>query len=127
MEPWEDDQAGLRITDLAKRYGSVAAVDGLDLSVPPGALIGFLGPNGSGKTTTMRAILGMVRPDRGTITWNGRAIDDNARNGIGYMPQERGLYARMKVHEQVVYFGRLAGLSRSDALARADQWLERWP
>ncbi len=117
--------AGLEVTDLAKRYGSVVAVDGLDLSVPPGALVGFLGPNGSGKTTTMRAILGMVRPDAGTITWRGRPIDDRARGRIGYMPQERGLYARMKVREQVVYFGRLAGMRGAEARARADHWLER--
>jgi ABC-2 type transport system ATP-binding protein len=116
---------GLRITDLAKRYGSVVAVDGLDLAVPRGALIGFLGPNGSGKTTTMRAILGMVSPDRGVITWDGSAIDDTARTRIGYMPQERGLYLRMRVREQVRYFGRLAGLSSSEAAARTDYWLER--
>ena len=120
-----DLEAGLRISDLAKRYGSAIAVDGLDLAVPPGALIGFLGPNGSGKTTTMRSILGMVRPDRGTITWNGAPIDDAARNRIGYMPQERGLYARMRVREQLVYFGRLAGLSRPDAASRAEHWLDR--
>jgi ABC-2 type transport system ATP-binding protein len=116
---------GLRVSGLSKRYGSSVAVDGLDLDVPPGGLIGFLGPNGSGKTTTMRSILGMVRPDRGTITWHGAPIDDAARNRIGYMPQERGLYARMKVREQVVYFGRLAGLSTHDATRRADRWLER--
>ena len=105
----------MQISDLVKRYGSNVAVDGLDVAVPHGALIGFLGPNGSGKTTTMRSILGMVRPDRGTITWNGAPIDDAARNRIGYMPQERGLYARMKVREQVVYFGRLAGMTAQDA------------
>ncbi len=117
--------AGLQVSDLAKRYGSVAAVDGLDLEVPPGALIGFLGPNGAGKTTTMRAILGMVRPDRGQISWNGLPIDEQTRTRIGYMPQERGLYARMKVAEQVRYFGRLAGLSAAKALERTDHWIER--
>ena len=116
---------GLRITDLAKRYGSVVAVDGLDLAVPRGGLIGFLGPNGSGKTTTMRAILGMASPDRGAITWDGSAIDDTARTRIGYMPQERGLYLRMRVRDQVRYFGRLAGLSSREASARTDYWLER--
>ena len=116
---------GLLITDLAKRYGSVVAVDGLDLAVPRGALIGFLGPNGAGKTTTMRAILGMASADRGVITWDGSTIDDSARTRIGYMPQERGLYLRMRVREQVRYFGRLAGLSSSEAAARTDYWLER--
>lgn len=116
---------GLRITGLAKGYGTVTAVDGLDLAVPRGALIGFLGPNGAGKTTTMRAILGMVDPDRGTITWDGSPIDEAARTRIGYMPQERGLYPRMRVGDQVRYFGRLAGLSKTEASARTDVWLER--
>ncbi|MEM7273772.1 MAG: ATP-binding cassette domain-containing protein [Actinomycetota bacterium] len=116
---------GLVITDIAKRYGSVQAVDGLTLAVPRGALIGFLGPNGAGKTTTMRAVMGMVRLDRGTISWDGTTVDDGTRRRVGYMPQERGLYARMKVKEQVVYFGRLAGLSKSEANARAEHWLDR--
>ena len=116
---------GLRITDVAKTYGNVVAIDGLSLDVPRGSMIGFLGPNGAGKTTTMRAIVGMVRLDRGAITWDGRPIDDSIRNRIGYMPQERGLYARMRVKEQVVYFGRLAGLSQGDATNRADYWLKR--
>ncbi len=121
----EPAASGLEITGLAKRYGSVVAVDGLDLSVPRGALIGFLGPNGAGKTTTMRAILGMALPDQGTITWNGASIDDAARTRIGYMPQERGLYPRMKVAEQVRYFGRLAGLSAAVSSERTGHWLER--
>ncbi len=124
MRPGSESD-GLRIVDLAKRYGAVVAVDGLDLSVPRGGLIGFLGPNGAGKTTTMRAVLGMVRPDRGSITWQGRPIDDDARRRTGYMPQERGLYARMKVREQVAYFGQLAGMRRRVAEARADAWIER--
>lgn len=117
--------SGLRIEDVAKRYGEVVAIDGLTIEVPPGAMIGFLGPNGAGKTTTMRAVMGMVRLDRGTITWNGASIDDDARSRIGYMPQDRGLYARMKVREQVVYFARLAGLAKAKAEERADYWLDR--
>ena len=117
--------SGLEISNISKRYGTVQAVDGLSLSVPRGALIGFLGPNGAGKTTTMRSIVGMVRLDAGTITWDGNSIDDEVRNRIGYMPQERGLYARMKVREQVVYFGRLAGMSKAAASERADFWIER--
>jgi len=117
--------SGLCIRGLSKRYGDVQAVDNLDLDVPAGALIGFLGPNGAGKTTTMRSVVGMVRPDAGTITWNGTPVDDTVRTRTGYMPQERGLYARMKVKEQVVYFGQLAGLTASDASARADRWIDR--
>ncbi len=88
-------------------------------------MVGFLGPNGSGKTTTMRAILGVVGVDSGTITWDGQPIGFEHRRRIGYLPQERGLYPRMKVHEQVAYFGRLAGLDKVEAANRATRWIER--
>lgn len=116
---------GLVIENLSKRFGDIQAVDGIDLAVPRGGLVGFLGSNGAGKTTTMRSILGIVRPDSGSITWDGKPIDEDAKSGIGYMPQERGLYARMPVIDQVVYFGRLAGMSKAAALASADEWIER--
>jgi len=92
---------------------------------PHGALVGFLGPNGAGKTTAMRAIVGMVRLDTGTITWDGSPVDRSVRTRIGYMPQERGLYARMKVLDQVTYFGRLAGMTQAGAHERASYWLDR--
>lgn len=116
---------GLHIRGLSKRYGDVLAVSEFDLNVPRGALIGFLGPNGAGKTTTMRAVVGMVRPDGGSIEWDGRPVDDSVRTRTGYMPQERGLYARMKVREQIVYFGRLAGMNQTEASRSADRWVER--
>jgi ABC-2 type transport system ATP-binding protein len=116
---------GLQISSISKRFGDVRAVSDLSLDVPRGSLIGFLGPNGAGKTTTMRAVVGMVKLDGGTITWDGSPVDDAVRARTGYMPQERGLYARMKVKDQVVYFGRLAGLSAADASARAGYWLDR--
>ena len=117
--------SGLQIESLEKRFGDLRAVDGLSLEVPRGALIGFLGPNGAGKTTTMRSVVGMVRPDAGSITWDGVKVDDSIRTRTGYMPQERGLYPRMKVREQIVYFARLAGLDGSTAVDRADHWLDR--
>lgn len=116
---------GLVISDITKRYGALTAVDGLSLQVPRGSLIGFLGPNGAGKTTTMRAVVGMVKLDRGEISWDGQPIDEAGLSRIGYMPQERGIYARMKTREQVVYFGRLAGLGKAEALSQADFWLDR--
>lgn len=116
---------GLVIESLSKRFGDITAVDGIDLAVPRGGLVGFLGSNGAGKTTTMRSILGIVRPDSGSITWDGNPIDESSKSGIGYMPQERGLYARMPVIDQVVYFGRLAGMSKSAAQTSADEWIER--
>ncbi len=115
----------LEASGLRKCYGDVVALDGVDLRVEPGRLLGFLGPNGAGKTTTMRAILRLVELDGGTITWGGRRIGDAERRAIGYLPQERGLYARMRVHEQVAYFGRLAGLARAAADAAASDWIER--
>lgn len=116
---------GLEVVGLRRYFGEVRAVDGIDLVVRPGETVGFLGSNGAGKTTTMRMILGIIASQAGTISWNGQRIDDKIRNSIGYMPQERGLYARMRVAEQVVYFARLAGLSASQAAERADYWIER--
>ena len=116
---------GLKVTGLQRSFGSLRAVDGIDLTVEPGQMVGFLGANGAGKTTTMRMILGIIQSDAGTVTWNGAPVDADFRNKIGYMPQERGLYARMQVHDQVVYFGRLAGMTKSDANDRADYWIER--
>lgn len=116
---------GLEVRGLRRYFGDIRAVDGIDLAVPPGQTLGFLGSNGAGKTTTMRMILGIVAPQAGTISWNGSPVDKGFRTMIGYMPQERGLYARMRVAEQVTYFGRLAGLSKAEASERADYWIER--
>jgi len=116
---------GLRAVGLEKRFGSVTALGGLDLVVPRGQLVGFLGPNGAGKTTTMRAILGLRSLDAGTITWDGQAMSTDDRRNIGYMPQERGLYPRMRVHEHIAYVGRLAGMDETKATDRAHLWSER--
>jgi len=116
---------GLHVEGLQKRFGDVVALRGVDLEVPRGQLVGFLGPNGAGKTTTMRGILGLVAMDAGAVTWNGRPITTDDRRHVGYMPQERGLYPRMKVHEHIAYIGRLAGLDRPTAEQRAGYWAER--
>jgi ABC-2 type transport system ATP-binding protein len=114
----------LEITDLSKRYGSVVALDGATFSVRPGRLVGFLGPNGAGKTTTMRCVFGLVRPDRGTITWQGRPIDRTHRLRFGYMPEQRGLYPRMKVADQLSYFAQQHGLPATTARAATARWLD---
>jgi ABC-2 type transport system ATP-binding protein len=114
----------LEITDLSKAYGTVVALDGATFSVRPGRLVGFLGPNGAGKTTTMRCIFGLARPDRGTITWRGKPIDRPERLRFGYMPEQRGLYPRMKVADQLAYFAELHGLPATDARAAATRWLD---
>ncbi|HEY7131638.1 MAG TPA: ATP-binding cassette domain-containing protein [Candidatus Limnocylindrales bacterium] len=114
----------LEIHDLSKAYGSVVALDGASFTVRPGRLVGFLGPNGAGKTTTMRCIFGLARPDRGTISWRGRPIDRAERLRFGYMPEQRGLYPRMKVADQLAYFAELHGLSSTEAKANAGRWLD---
>ncbi len=120
-----ENAGGLKASGLSKRFGSVTALDGLELEVGRGRLVGFLGPNGAGKTTTMRAILGLTALDRGTITWDGRPISVEDRRDIGYMPQDRGLYPRMMVGEHIAYIGRLAGLDAETAVSRAHHWAER--
>ena len=117
--------SALQVRGLRKAYGDVQALDGVDLTVDRGQLVGFLGPNGAGKTTTMRSILGLASLDEGTVSWNGGPISFEDRRRIGYMPQERGLYARMRVHEHIAYVGRLAGLDKAVAAQRAREWAER--
>ena len=102
----------LEIIDLAKRYGPVMALDGASFTARPGRIVGFLGPNGAGKTTTMRCIFGLARPDRGEVRWDGAPVDRDARLRFGYMPEQRGLYPRMRVAEQLSYFAQQHGLSR---------------
>ena len=115
----------LEIRDLTKHYGPVVALDGATFSARPGRLVGFLGPNGSGKTTTMRCIFGLVLPERGDVRWKDAQVTANTRLRFGYMPEQRGLYPRMRVAEQLVYFAEQHGLRRATAQAAALQWLER--
>src|SRR5690554_2367953 len=114
----------LEIIDLHKRYGEVVALDGCTFQVKPSRMMGFLGPNGAGKTTTMRAVFGLVRPDSGEVRWNGQPITHETRMRFGYMPEQRGLYPKMKAHDQLTYMGKIHGMSTRDASAAADRWLE---
>jgi len=113
----------LELKNLSKSYGEVRALDGTSLSVAPGGMLGFLGPNGAGKTTAMRSVFGLVRLDAGQVTWKGLPIGPEQRLQFGYMPEQRGLYPRMKVVEQLVYFAELHGMSRTEASASAARWL----
>jgi ABC-2 type transport system ATP-binding protein len=115
----------LEIQGLEKRYGTVVALDGATFTARRGRIVGFLGPNGAGKTTAMRCVFGLVTPDRGEVRWNGKPVDADARLSFGYMPEQRGLYPRMKVGEQLAYFAEQHGLSGKDARAAAIRWLER--
>lgn len=115
----------LTLSNLSKRFGSLQALDCLSLSLAGGEIVGFVGANGAGKSTTMRIIMGSLAADSGAVTWKGAPVDAFTRRAIGYMPEERGLYPRMKAAEQLVYLARLHGLSASAAKAAADRWTER--
>jgi ABC-2 type transport system ATP-binding protein len=115
----------LEIDRLSKRYGDRVALRDLTLSVPAGQVVGLLGPNGSGKTTAMRIVFGVIDADSGEVRYRGAPIDADVRRRFGYMPEERGLYPDMRVHDQLVYFARLSGLDRPTAARRADALLER--
>ena len=115
----------LELAGLARRYGETVALDGLSFSVPAGVIFGLLGPNGAGKTTSMRIILGIERADRGTVRWRGRPIGAAERLQFGYMPEQRGLYPKMRVLDQLAYLGRLRGLGRGRARSSALGWLQR--
>jgi ABC-2 type transport system ATP-binding protein len=116
---------GLELSGLRRCFGDVVAVDGLSFAVEAGSLFGFVGRNGAGKTTTMRIVCGLLAADAGAVRWNGAPIDARARERIGYMPEERGLYAKMRLRDQLEYFGVLHGASHTRARADALAWLER--
>lgn len=116
----------LSVIDLHKTYGDVVALDGCSFDVSRGEMLGFLGPNGAGKTTAMRTIFGLVTPNSGQVTWDGQPIEMRDRLNFGYMPEQRGLYPKMKAHDQLTYLGRLHGMPSSDAATAADRWLERF-
>ncbi|MGH2717664.1 MAG: ABC transporter ATP-binding protein, partial [Actinomycetota bacterium] len=115
----------LELSDLMHRFGDIVAVDGINLSVPDGSIVGLVGRNGAGKTTTMRAIMGILRPLTGTVSWNGHPATFEDRRTFGYMPEERGLYPHMKVLDQLRYFARLHGLTSADAQRSAEALLGR--
>ena len=117
--------SALELAGLRRSFDDVVALDGLSFSVAPGTLFGFVGRNGAGKTTTMRIICGLLAPDDGAVLWRGEPIDARARQRIGYMPEERGLYPKMRVGDQLEYFGVLHGLPHARARAAAGEWLER--
>jgi ABC-2 type transport system ATP-binding protein len=116
----------LEIRGLTKHYGQVTALDGAAFTARAGRLVGFLGPNGAGKTTAMRCVFGLATPDAGEIRWFGDAVDAATRLRFGYMPEQRGLYPRMRVADQLAYFAQHHGLSRREAQRRAAAWLDRF-
>ena len=115
----------LELRDLSKRYGSVTALDRLSFSVGEGQMFGFVGPNGAGKTTAMRIALGVLEPDSGEVRWKGERTNASARRRFGYMPEERGLYPKMRVGRQLAYLAKLHGLSSGESQEAAKKWLQR--
>jgi ABC-2 type transport system ATP-binding protein len=115
----------LEIDHVGKRYGDVVALQDMTFQVRAGEIFGLVGSNGAGKTTVMRIILGVLAADSGAVRWAGRTIDLDTRRRIGYMPEERGLYPRMRVAEQLVYLARLHGMTSAAARASVDTWTER--
>jgi ABC-2 type transport system ATP-binding protein len=115
----------LELTNLVKRFGSKVAVNQINLTIPEGQLFGLLGSNGAGKTTTIRMILRILQADGGEVRWQGRPVTDEMVRTFGYLPEERGLYPKMKVTEQLAYFGQLHGLTANEAKRAAKAWIER--
>ncbi|WP_110926418.1 ABC transporter ATP-binding protein [Bacillus massiliglaciei] len=116
----------LQIKDVTKKFGDFTAVNNLNLTIPENEMFGFLGGNGAGKTTTFRMILGLLEPTEGSIAWNGEKIDYSTSASIGYLPEERGLYPKLKVRDQIVYLARLRGMNKQDALTELEYWLDRF-
>ncbi len=108
----------LEVDNISKSFGTVQAVSDLSFAARPGSIFGLLGPNGAGKTTTIRMILDILAPDRGEVRWAGRRVGPHIRHTFGYLPEERGLYPKMKIHEQLMFFARLHGLSADEARRR---------
>ncbi|ASB92551.1 ABC transporter ATP-binding protein [Bacillus subtilis] len=116
----------LTIDHVTKTFGDYKAVDGLDLDIPEQQMFGLLGANGAGKTTTFRMILGLLSITEGSISWKGRPVNYHISNKIGYLPEERGLYPKMKVKDQLVYLARLKGMEKREAVKELGTWLERF-
>src|SRR5512141_557405 len=116
--------AAISLQGVVKRFGKFAAVDGLDLEIPHGTTFGLLGPNGAGKTTTIRMIMNITKPDAGEIRVLGEKMSGKLQERIGYLPEERGLYRKMKVVDQLLFFATIKGVGRQDAMKRLSPWID---
>ncbi|MFD1037649.1 ABC transporter ATP-binding protein [Virgibacillus byunsanensis] len=116
----------LKLQNVTKRFGEDTAVDHLSLNIPVREMFGFLGGNGAGKTTTFRMILGLLDVTDGDISWNGDKINYDKSHLIGYLPEERGLYPKLTVRDQITYLGKLRGMSKQEVLTELEDWLYRF-
>ena len=115
----------LRIEHITKQFGDKIAVENLDMTVEDGSIMGLIGQNGAGKTTTFRMILDFIKSDSGLISWNGKPITQDVKQGIGFLPEERGLYQKMTVEEQILYFAELHGMKRDEARKELVTWMDK--
>ncbi|CAM3062490.1 ATP-binding cassette domain-containing protein [Lactococcus hircilactis] len=115
----------LKLEHVTKRFGEKIAVNDLTMQIQPGEVLGLIGQNGAGKTTTFRMILKFITLDQGEITWKGEAISQKTKERIGFLPEERGLYQKMTVEDQILYFAELHGMKRSDARVQLQEWMKR--
>lgn len=116
----------LKLENVTKKFGDFTAVDHLSIEIPEKEMFGFLGANGAGKTTTFRMILGLLQETEGKISWDGKKVDYNNSHLVGYLPEERGLYPKLKVSEQLTYLGRLRGMDKATIRSQLDYWLNRF-
>jgi ABC-2 type transport system ATP-binding protein len=116
----------IEVNDVCKKYGNHVALSHVNLKVPDGSIYGLLGPNGAGKTSLIRIINRITHADSGEVLMHGRPMTDEDIRHIGYLPEERGLYKKMKVQDEIVYLARLRGLTKHDAMQRMGEWLERF-
>ena len=116
----------LRVQNIEKRFINHIALDNVNMNIPENSIYGLLGPNGAGKTTLIRIINRITAPDKGKIFLKGKPLQPNDVNIIGYLPEERGLYKKMKVGEQALYLARLKGLTKRDALKKLKYWFEKF-
>jgi len=125
MRKMSDNGFAVRLRGVTKRFGKHTAVDGFDFEVPRGVICGLLGPNGSGKTTSIRMIMGILHPDEGSVELFGADPDTTRRTKVGYLPEERGVYKKMKCLELVIFLAEIRGIRRAEGRRRGMAWLER--
>lgn len=116
----------LEVKQLHKSFGSLKAVDDVSFTIHPGEIMGMIGQNGAGKTTTFRLILDFLTADSGAVLWNGKPLTKDDYNIIGYLPEERGLYPRVSIEEQLIYFAQLRGMSKNDVKGKIDYWMDKF-
>ncbi|MGX7030597.1 ABC transporter ATP-binding protein [Vagococcus zengguangii] len=116
----------LEVKQLVKTFGAMTAVDHLSFTIPKGKILGLIGQNGAGKTTTFRLILNFLKANEGQVLWDGQPLTENDYNIIGYLPEERGLYPKISIEEQLIYFARLRGKTKKEIEPKIDEWMEKF-